>query len=183
MEEWRCVSSCSAGFYATKPNPEIADGHRICRRWALWCVFRCGWVVYLLMAGLIVVADFSMCVCVCAGYHACSCCCVPAWGCSFSPCLCVWVCLCSASVLSSSGVTPAVSPVRGRAGETAAAVPAGTACRRECVLLTLSAQTVSQPSFSSNRCWLTAARLIRCSSKGKVSLFSTSFGGLRAFFQ
>lgn len=32
MEEWRCVSSCSAGFYATEPNPEIADGHRICRR-------------------------------------------------------------------------------------------------------------------------------------------------------
>uniref|UniRef100_A0AAX7TAM9 P/Homo B domain-containing protein n=1 Tax=Astatotilapia calliptera TaxID=8154 RepID=A0AAX7TAM9_ASTCA len=26
MEEWRCVSSCSAGFYATEPNPEIADG-------------------------------------------------------------------------------------------------------------------------------------------------------------
>uniref|UniRef100_A0A3Q4MDZ7 Proprotein convertase subtilisin/kexin type 5-like n=1 Tax=Neolamprologus brichardi TaxID=32507 RepID=A0A3Q4MDZ7_NEOBR len=23
MEEWRCVSSCSAGFYATEPNPEI----------------------------------------------------------------------------------------------------------------------------------------------------------------
>lgn len=32
MEEWRCVPSCSAGFYATEPNPEIADGHRICRR-------------------------------------------------------------------------------------------------------------------------------------------------------
>uniref|UniRef100_A0A3B3TR18 Proprotein convertase subtilisin/kexin type 5a n=1 Tax=Poecilia latipinna TaxID=48699 RepID=A0A3B3TR18_9TELE len=32
MEEWRCVSSCSAGFYATEPSPEIADGHRICRR-------------------------------------------------------------------------------------------------------------------------------------------------------
>ncbi|MEQ2258705.1 hypothetical protein XENORESO_001351 [Xenotaenia resolanae] len=32
MEEWRCASSCSAGFYATEPTPEIADGHRICRR-------------------------------------------------------------------------------------------------------------------------------------------------------
>uniref|UniRef100_A0A3B3ZHQ8 Growth factor receptor domain-containing protein n=1 Tax=Periophthalmus magnuspinnatus TaxID=409849 RepID=A0A3B3ZHQ8_9GOBI len=32
MEEWRCVHSCSAGFYATEPNPEITYGQRICRR-------------------------------------------------------------------------------------------------------------------------------------------------------
>lgn len=32
MEEWRCVSSCSAGFYAMEPNPELADGQRLCRR-------------------------------------------------------------------------------------------------------------------------------------------------------
>lgn len=32
MEEWRCVPSCSPGFHATEPNPDIADGHRICRR-------------------------------------------------------------------------------------------------------------------------------------------------------
>lgn len=32
MEEWRCVPSCSAGFYAIEPNPKIADGQRICRR-------------------------------------------------------------------------------------------------------------------------------------------------------
>uniref|UniRef100_A0A669EEH4 Proprotein convertase subtilisin/kexin type 5a n=1 Tax=Oreochromis niloticus TaxID=8128 RepID=A0A669EEH4_ORENI len=38
MEEWRCVSSCSAGFYATEPNPEIADGHRICRRCDASCL-------------------------------------------------------------------------------------------------------------------------------------------------
>uniref|UniRef100_I3JKW5 Proprotein convertase subtilisin/kexin type 5a n=1 Tax=Oreochromis niloticus TaxID=8128 RepID=I3JKW5_ORENI len=41
----RCVSSCSAGFYATEPNPEIADGHRICRRVHLFTLcaplFRC----------------------------------------------------------------------------------------------------------------------------------------------
>lgn len=61
MEEWRCVSSCSAGFYATEPSPEIADGHRICRRWAHWCVLRCGWFVYLLMAGLILVAGAARC--------------------------------------------------------------------------------------------------------------------------
>lgn len=53
------------------------------------------------------------------------------------------------SVLSSSGVTPAVSPAWGQAGETAAAVPGGTACWMECVLITLSAQTVSQPSSPS----------------------------------
>uniref|UniRef100_A0A3B4F9G2 SPC3 n=1 Tax=Pundamilia nyererei TaxID=303518 RepID=A0A3B4F9G2_9CICH len=51
MEEWRCVSSCSAGFYATEPNPEIADGHRICRRF-----------VYLLVAGLILVVGFHVCL-------------------------------------------------------------------------------------------------------------------------
>lgn len=69
--------------------------------------------------------------------------------------ICAFVC--SVSVLSSSGVTPAVSPVWRRAGGTAAAVPAVTACRRERVLLTLCAQTVSQPSSSSITCWLTAA--------------------------
>lgn len=66
MEEWTCVTSCSAGFFATEPNPEIADGHRICRRWAHWCVFRCGWFVYLLMAGFILVVGFCPYVCVCA---------------------------------------------------------------------------------------------------------------------
>lgn len=69
MEEWRCVSSCSAGFYATEPNPEIADGHRICRRWAHWCVFRCGRFVYLLVAGLILVVGFH--VCLCLFWHSC----------------------------------------------------------------------------------------------------------------
>uniref|UniRef100_A0A668VWI4 SPC3 n=1 Tax=Oreochromis aureus TaxID=47969 RepID=A0A668VWI4_OREAU len=58
MEEWRCVSSCSAGFYATEPNPEIADGHRICRRF-----------VYLLVAGLILVVGFH--VCLCLFWHSC----------------------------------------------------------------------------------------------------------------
>ncbi|XP_013861969.1 proprotein convertase subtilisin/kexin type 5 [Austrofundulus limnaeus] len=38
MEEWRCVSSCSAGFYATQPIPEIADGHRTCRRCDASCL-------------------------------------------------------------------------------------------------------------------------------------------------
>lgn len=47
MEGWRCVSACSAGFYTAEPGPEIADGHRICRRWALWCVFRCGRCVFI----------------------------------------------------------------------------------------------------------------------------------------
>lgn len=65
----------------------------------------------------------------------------------------------------SSGVTPAVSPAPGRAGETAAAVPAVTACRRERALLTPSAQTVSQPSSAISR-WLSAARLICCSLGG-----------------
>lgn len=60
--------------------------------------------------------------------------------------------MCSVSALSSSGVTPAVSPVWGRAGGTAAAVPAVTACRMECVLLTPSAQTVSQASSFSITC-------------------------------
>lgn len=32
MQEWRCVASCSAGFFATQSNPEIADGLRVCRR-------------------------------------------------------------------------------------------------------------------------------------------------------
>lgn len=32
MEGWKCVSACSAGFYAAEPGPEIVDGHRICRR-------------------------------------------------------------------------------------------------------------------------------------------------------
>lgn len=32
MEGWKCVAACSAGFYAAEPGPEIADGHRICRR-------------------------------------------------------------------------------------------------------------------------------------------------------
>lgn len=68
MEEWRCVSSCSAGFYATQPIPEIADGHRICRRWANWCVFRCGWFVYWLMAGFILVVAL---VCFCLLWHSC----------------------------------------------------------------------------------------------------------------
>lgn len=53
---------------------------------------------------------------------------------------------CSLSVLLSSGVTPAVSPVWGRADGTAAAVPAVTACRGERVLLTPSARTVGRPS-------------------------------------
>uniref|UniRef100_A0A3Q3AJ20 Proprotein convertase subtilisin/kexin type 5a n=1 Tax=Kryptolebias marmoratus TaxID=37003 RepID=A0A3Q3AJ20_KRYMA len=38
MEEWRCVPSCSAGFYATQTSPEIADGHRICRRCDAGCL-------------------------------------------------------------------------------------------------------------------------------------------------
>ncbi|KAM7368833.1 hypothetical protein PAMP_013140 [Pampus punctatissimus] len=38
MEEWRCVPSCSAGFYAMEPNPEIADGQRICRRCDAGCL-------------------------------------------------------------------------------------------------------------------------------------------------
>uniref|UniRef100_A0A665V2H6 Growth factor receptor domain-containing protein n=1 Tax=Echeneis naucrates TaxID=173247 RepID=A0A665V2H6_ECHNA len=38
MEEWKCVSSCSPGFYATQPNPEIADGHRVCRRCDASCL-------------------------------------------------------------------------------------------------------------------------------------------------
>lgn len=33
MEEWRCVSSCSVGFYATESSPQkTSDGPRICRR-------------------------------------------------------------------------------------------------------------------------------------------------------
>ncbi|KAF7217345.1 proprotein convertase subtilisin/kexin type 5-like, partial [Nothobranchius furzeri] len=38
MEEWRCVSSCSAGFYATEPSPEKADEHRMCRRCDASCL-------------------------------------------------------------------------------------------------------------------------------------------------
>lgn len=112
-EEWRCVSSCSAGFYATEPSPEIADGHRICRRWAHWCVLRCGWFVYLLMAGLILVAGFCLSVCapLCCS-HACVCCvpctsvvlcgqyvcwCVPAFS------LCALLLRCDASCLTCVG--------------------------------------------------------------------------------
>nr|XP_029512291.1 proprotein convertase subtilisin/kexin type 5-like [Oncorhynchus nerka] len=33
MEEWRCVSACSVGFYATDSSPQkTSDGPRICRR-------------------------------------------------------------------------------------------------------------------------------------------------------
>lgn len=32
MQEWRCVASCGAGFYATEANPEIVDGLGMCRR-------------------------------------------------------------------------------------------------------------------------------------------------------
>lgn len=32
MQEWRCVASCGAGFYAAEANPEIADGLGMCRR-------------------------------------------------------------------------------------------------------------------------------------------------------
>lgn len=155
MEEWTCVTSCSAGFFATEPNPEIADGHRICRRWAHWCVFRCGWFVYLLMAGFILVVGFCPYVCVCVRLCRCLFFC-------FVLCLllgvtlgvvvcgqCVCVRMCSVAALSSSGVTPAVLPVWGRAGGTAAAVPAVTAYKRECVLLTRFAQTVSQWSSTS----------------------------------
>ncbi|KAM4634072.1 proprotein convertase subtilisin/kexin type 5 [Polymixia lowei] len=38
MEEWRCVPSCSAGFYAMEPNPELADGQRMCRRCDASCL-------------------------------------------------------------------------------------------------------------------------------------------------
>uniref|UniRef100_A0A4W5P978 Proprotein convertase subtilisin/kexin type 5a n=1 Tax=Hucho hucho TaxID=62062 RepID=A0A4W5P978_9TELE len=39
MEEWRCVSSCSAGFYATESSPQKAsDGPRICRRCDASCL-------------------------------------------------------------------------------------------------------------------------------------------------
>uniref|UniRef100_H2LJC9 Proprotein convertase subtilisin/kexin type 5a n=1 Tax=Oryzias latipes TaxID=8090 RepID=H2LJC9_ORYLA len=34
-EEWRCVSSCSPGFYTAEPSPEIADGQRTCRIWVV----------------------------------------------------------------------------------------------------------------------------------------------------
>uniref|UniRef100_A0A3B3BUC8 SPC3 n=1 Tax=Oryzias melastigma TaxID=30732 RepID=A0A3B3BUC8_ORYME len=37
-EEWRCVSSCSPGFYSTEPSPENADGQRICRRCDASCL-------------------------------------------------------------------------------------------------------------------------------------------------
>lgn len=89
MEEWRCVPSCSAGFYATEPNPEIADGHRICRRWAHWCVFRCGWFVYLLMAGLILVVGFCVRVLVFTLVFVVVC----LYGCCFFPGVCV-LCFC-----------------------------------------------------------------------------------------
>ncbi|XP_077441964.1 proprotein convertase subtilisin/kexin type 5 isoform X2 [Vanacampus margaritifer] len=36
MEEWRCVSSCSSGFFAT--NPEIAAGRGMCRRCDASCL-------------------------------------------------------------------------------------------------------------------------------------------------
>ncbi|KAL0965792.1 hypothetical protein UPYG_G00285770 [Umbra pygmaea] len=39
MEEWRCVSSCSAGFYATESSPhKTTDGLRICRRCDASCL-------------------------------------------------------------------------------------------------------------------------------------------------
>lgn len=65
-EEWRCVSSCSPGFYSTEPSPENADGQRICRRWAHCCVLRCGCFVYQLMAGRIWVVGFLLCLLLCA---------------------------------------------------------------------------------------------------------------------
>ncbi|XP_076014522.1 proprotein convertase subtilisin/kexin type 5 [Genypterus blacodes] len=38
-EEWRCVSSCSSGFYLTEPNSELDDGgHRTCRRCDTSCL-------------------------------------------------------------------------------------------------------------------------------------------------
>lgn len=55
--------------------------------------------------------------------------------------------------VSSSGVMPAVSPVWLRVGRTAAAVPEVTAFRKECVLSTQSAQTVSQPAPSPRTYW------------------------------
>ncbi|XP_061555258.1 proprotein convertase subtilisin/kexin type 5-like [Phycodurus eques] len=36
MEEWRCVPSCSSGFFAT--NPEMADGRWVCRRCDASCL-------------------------------------------------------------------------------------------------------------------------------------------------
>lgn len=127
MEEWRCVSSCSAGFYATEPTPEIADGHRTCRRWAYWCVFRCGWFVYWLMAGLnLVVGSLALVLAVC-------CCRAPVWSVGSFFFFLFFLHLCWISVLFSSGATPTVSPVPGRVCRTAAAVPAVIASRRECV--------------------------------------------------
>lgn len=95
-------------------------------------------------------------LCACARFHTVLCVCM---GGVLSLCMCflffgwgggsvhVLVYACVQSPCSPpSGVMPAVSPVWGQAGGTAAAVPAVTACRRECVLLTPSAQTVSQPS-------------------------------------
>ncbi|KAM8872819.1 proprotein convertase subtilisin/kexin type 5 [Synchiropus picturatus] len=38
IEEWRCVPSCSAAFYATEPSPEIADRQGICRRCDASCL-------------------------------------------------------------------------------------------------------------------------------------------------
>lgn len=81
------------------------------------------------------------------------CCCQPV--CRVSSCfLCfMCVCMCSVSVLSSSGVMPAVSPVWVRVGRTAAAVPEVIAFRKACVLSTQSAQMVSQPAPSPITCW------------------------------
>ncbi|XP_077478698.1 proprotein convertase subtilisin/kexin type 5 [Stigmatopora argus] len=36
MEEWKCVASCSRGFFST--NSEIADGHEMCRRCDASCL-------------------------------------------------------------------------------------------------------------------------------------------------
>uniref|UniRef100_A0A8C5ELX1 Proprotein convertase subtilisin/kexin type 5-like n=1 Tax=Gouania willdenowi TaxID=441366 RepID=A0A8C5ELX1_GOUWI len=38
MEEWRCVSSCSNGFYATEAKSKMADGHSMCRRCDASCL-------------------------------------------------------------------------------------------------------------------------------------------------
>lgn len=171
VEERRCVASCSAGFYATKLNPEIADGHRICRRWALWCVFRCGWFVYLLMAGLIMVAGFSVCNYLCFSSHLD----LFLWlhGCSslsyvLGSVFCAVLLRCDASCLTCAG------PSWGNCS---------SCSRRRSLLDGVCVDNTECTDGQSTIFSLTAARLICWSFERKFCQFPTCFGDLKPFYQ
>ncbi len=67
MENWRCVSSCSQGFYAVQPNSDSTDTQSTCKR----CVLQ-----PLILSAFIIISYILIlkCVCMCrcdAGCLAC----------------------------------------------------------------------------------------------------------------